>query len=98
MRLLAFALIAIGLLNWAAYLSICSRIGGDAVNGKIDGGKYYVGSHGRYVEVSQSTYEWSRLHTYLVWATHALQLAGMIILVRLHVEGNAAKRNSRDTA
>lgn len=32
-------------------------IGGTALNGKIDSGKYYVGEHGVYTEVSKSTYQ-----------------------------------------
>jgi hypothetical protein len=46
-----------------------SRLGGDAINGKIEAGRYYVGSHGRYTEVSREKYERSRWHTHLAWAT-----------------------------
>ena len=37
-------------------------IGGSAGLGKIENGKYYVGSHGRYTEVTRNVYLFSRWH------------------------------------
>lgn len=36
--------------------------GGDALNGKVEDGHYYLASHGRYTEVSQRFFEYSRIH------------------------------------
>jgi hypothetical protein len=49
-------------LNGCSFLVHTSIIGGGASNGKIENGKYYVGDHGRYTEVSHSAYRFSWWH------------------------------------
>lgn len=83
MKYLASILILVGMLNFAAFMVATMILGGDAVNGKADGQRYYVGNHGRYTEVSQSTFEYSRWHTYSIWITHPLMFVGGGILIRL---------------
>jgi hypothetical protein len=57
--------------------------GGDAWNGKIEAGKYFLwgdhnGSKG-YIEVSKSVFEYSRWHGYTVMVTWPLiVLAGLV--------------------
>jgi hypothetical protein len=59
---------AVALLDFVSYLIATSYLGGDAVNGKIEGGRYYLWGlyHGTktYHEVSQAVFTFSRLHTY----------------------------------
>lgn len=80
MKYLAYALVAIGILNFACYVIVASILGGDAVNGKTEGGRFYLCEHGRYTEVSESVFEYSRIHTYCVWVTHPLAMFGCFLL------------------
>jgi hypothetical protein len=65
---LAAVVTAVALLDFVSYLIAASYLGGDAVNGKIEGGRYYLWGpyHGikTYHEVSQAVFTFSRLHTY----------------------------------
>ena len=81
MKYFAYTLFVIGILNFAAYCIISLSIGGDAINGKTEGGKFYLGEHGRYKEVSSSVFEYSRIHTYSVWVTHPLAMFGAFLLI-----------------
>jgi hypothetical protein len=47
-------------------------LGGDAVNGKTENGRYYVASHGRYKEVSKDWWTYNRIHTASLFITHPL--------------------------
>ena len=83
MKYLAYTLVYVGALNFASFMIATLILGGDAVNGKSDGRSYYLGSHGRYTEVSQSTFEYSKFHTHSVWITHPLIFLGGGILIWL---------------
>jgi hypothetical protein len=71
---LASVVTVIGLLDFVSFLIGASYLGGDAVNGKIDGGRYYLygpynGMKG-YNEVSQAVFDYSRWHVYslmIIW-------------------------------
>jgi hypothetical protein len=52
--------------------------GGDAENGKEEGGKYYVNSHGHYTEVSKEYYDFSLIHARSVWVTHPVAIFAFI--------------------
>ena|SRR5215510_5882365 len=73
----------IAMLNFFAFLYGDLIIGGDAINGKIDGGKFFVGDHGKYTEVTEGVYRYSRFHTLSLFVTHPLgMVAGLISLWR----------------
>ena len=80
MKAFAYALIIVGILNFLVYFFVAASIGGDAINGKIEGGKYYLEHHGRFTEVSRSVFEYSRFHTYSVWVTFPLVIFGAYLL------------------
>ena len=65
-----------------------SMIGGSAQHGKVVGDHYFLGSHGRYVEVSRDGY-WLSL-----WYTYLSQLAASIPFVVLLVLGMLRTRRS----
>lgn len=68
----------LGILNFLIFLAGTSYLGGDAFNGKQMDGKYFVGSHGKLTEVSQSVFMYSRLHVLSLFITHpAAVLAGL---------------------
>ena len=71
---LAAVVTVVGLLDFVSFLIGASYLGGDAVNGKIDGGRYYLygPDHGMkaYHEVSQAVFDYSRWHAYslmIIW-------------------------------
>jgi hypothetical protein len=82
MRYFAYTLVAIAILNFALFVIVAVSLGGDAVNGKEEAGRTYVGAHGHYTEVSRSVFEYSRLHARGVWVTHPLALLGGLLLYR----------------
>lgn len=42
------------------------------MNGKIEGGHYYLGEHGHFTEVSRQVYTYSRNHAQFMILTHGL--------------------------
>lgn len=66
------ALTALAFVNFFALLVGAMWLGGDAVNGKIEGGRYILGNHGRYHEVSAAVYHASMLPVLSVLITHPL--------------------------
>jgi hypothetical protein len=58
---IAVGLLALAFLTNAISWTVLTEIqGGSASGGKIEGGRYYVGSHSRYTEVSASRYRLSQ--------------------------------------
>jgi hypothetical protein len=50
--------------NWFAWALISFSVGGTAFNGKLEGGQYFFLNHSRYVPVSSTVFEYSRIHGY----------------------------------
>ncbi len=67
---------ATALLNFASFWIVASMHGGDAANGKEEGGRYFVANHGRYTEVTRSYFEYSRIHSLSIWITHPIAILG----------------------
>lgn len=72
MRKVTTVVAALWLLNFGAYVIIAILIGGDAINGHAESGRYYLAMHGHLTQVSRSVYEYSRWHTYVLWFHTAL--------------------------
>jgi hypothetical protein len=72
---------SIALFNFLAYVTATSVLGGDAVNGHIADGHYYLAMHGRTTEVSRAVFEYSLWHTYALWITFAVAI-GLWLLER----------------
>jgi len=62
-------------LNFVVFLAGDIVLGGSAVNGKIEGGRFFLGSHGRLTEVNEATFYYSKWHCYSVFVTHPLAMA-----------------------
>ena len=71
---------ALSILNFLVFFTVTLYVGGDAVNGKAEAGRYYLASHGRYTEVSRALFHYNKVHAYSVWVTHALFFACLILL------------------
>ncbi len=80
MKKLLPILVAIAMINFAAFVIGALVLGGDAVSGKVQGGRYYVSNHGKLTEVSQAAYTYSRYHCYAVWITHPLAIFYAMLL------------------
>jgi len=65
-----------GVLNFVAFLASIVLLGGDALGGKIVQGRYYLGNHGTYTEVSHAIFIYSACHAYS--ALFGLALAGLV--------------------
>jgi hypothetical protein len=72
----------VAILNFLLFFLTSLFIGGDALNGKIEEGHYYVGNHGNYTEVSHIVFTCSKLHGLSVCLTYPLaMLAGLVYWV-----------------
>ncbi|WP_157182247.1 hypothetical protein [Methylobacterium sp. WSM2598] len=71
-------LIAVGATNFIAFSIAAAFLGGDAGNGKIVNGHYFLGSHGTYTEVSEAVFTYSLWHVRSLFITHPL--AGLAVL------------------
>jgi len=85
-------IITLGLLNFLSFTVIYAFIGGDAANGKIDNGRYYVrghflrhGTEGQLTEVSASIWAYSYIHSISIWPTSGAVLCAMLLLARPHI-------------
>ena len=77
------AIIFIAMLNFFAFWYGALILGGDAGNGKEDGSRFFVGAHGKYIEVTEGVYKYSRFHGLSLLVTHPLgMVAGLILLLR----------------
>lgn len=56
--------------NFAALLIIDTYTGGQAINGHVTDGHYFLGSRGRFTEVSRAVWTFSYYHTMSVKFTH----------------------------
>jgi hypothetical protein len=70
--------VIVGFLNFLLFLAGTFYLGGDAVNGKAEGGRYYLwgyheGKKG-YTEVTQAVFDYSRWHVYSVMVTWPLMI------------------------
>ncbi len=60
----------VALTNFAAFVLIAMHLGGDAINGHEEGGRYFLANHGQLTEVSRSTFLYSTWHAISVGLTH----------------------------
>jgi hypothetical protein len=84
---LFFTLVIVGVLDLALFLAGAFYLGGDAVNGKIEAGRYYVWGyrHGAkgYVEVSHGAFYYSKWHAYSVMVTWPLMILAGVMYERI---------------
>src|SRR5882724_6299776 len=70
--------IALGVLNFLIFVAGAMYLGGDAVNGKVEDGRYYLfgvrteSGHKVYTEVSEPVFTYSRWHVYSIFVTWPL--------------------------
>lgn len=72
-------LFALAFLNFVVFVGVTFALGGDAINGTSGDGHYYLGSHGKYTEVSQGVFRYSEAHTLSLFITHPV---GIVVAIR----------------
>src|SRR5208283_272869 len=81
-------------LNMVVFFLTSALIGGTAQNGKFESGKYYVGSHSKYTEVSKAMFEFSSTHFVFTIITFVPTLLA-ILLSRKKPSGSIFRGHSR---
>jgi hypothetical protein len=75
--------------NFAALCVLSLALGGDALNGTIRNGHYYLGNHGNFTEVSKAVFEFSRVQTLSVFITHPMAIiASLTAFLRSRLQGD----------
>ena len=93
MKYLLPAVFVFNLVNFLAFLGVAKKIGGDAINGKIEHGHYYLASHGHLTEVSAHLFAYSRVHATSLLVTFPMALvAGACCVFWLMDEMKLSKR------
>ena len=84
-------LIIIGLANFIGYAVLYAIIGGDAPNGEITNGVFYVRGHfihrsiGYEQDVPRWVWIYSYIHSISIWLSIAMVLLAMLTLARPHI-------------
>ena len=83
----------VGLLNFILFLAGTFYLGGDAVNGKAEHGKFYVWGYGirergakGYREVSKTAFDYSRWNAYSVMVTWPVMILAGVLYKRIPSE------------
>lgn len=84
--------IGLGLVNFVSYTVSYAYIGGDAPNGKIENGQFYIkghflrhGTRGHETPVSKGVWMYSYIHSISIWPTIGSVLCAMLVLARPHI-------------
>jgi hypothetical protein len=73
-RNICAAVFIVAFLNFVVFWFVAVYLGGDAINGRAAAGHFYLMSHGKYTEVGQAVFDYSKWHVYSTWITHPLGL------------------------
>lgn len=74
---LATVMVVLAPVNFFWFVAESSKLGGDAGGGYVRDGRYFVGSHGKHIEVSRDQWEWSRFRTSTIFPIHLLGMVAM---------------------
>jgi len=62
----------VGIANFALFYAAVLWLGGDAFNGNAEGGRFLLGSHGKFVEVTRAVWIYSYAHVLANFVTFPL--------------------------
>jgi hypothetical protein len=77
-------MLAVGVLNFLIFVAGAIYLGGDAVNGKVEDGHYYLfgvrteSVRKVYTEVTEPVFTYSRWHVYSIFVTWPLVMAAAL--------------------
>ena len=86
--------IALCILNFATFAVAAYFLGGDAGNGEVFGGNFYLGSKGKLIEVSEGVYAYSLWHLRSLVATFPL---GFVAMFFVRIERDRRRREITKT-
>ena len=69
----------LALLNFGLFIVNAMFLGGDALNGKVEGGRYFLSNHGVYTEVNYFVFTYSKLHAISLFITHPLAILAAFV-------------------
>lgn len=72
-------LVLLTLVNFVVFVLVAQLIGGDALNGKIENGHFYLMQHGVYTEVSGWVFRYSELHVLSLLVLHPLAMIAVFL-------------------
>ena len=75
--------------NFLAFAALSFYLGGDALSGKVELGRFYLGSHGHYTEVSHQVFRYSQMHAQSV--EYSMPLAMLVSLLLLRGPGHTSR-------
>lgn len=80
--------VAIVILNFVVFIGLAMHLGGDAVNGMKESGRFYLwgynvhtGTKG-YTEVSSIVYQYSKWHVYSIFVSWPIMIASGLVAQR----------------
>ncbi|PZO15739.1 MAG: hypothetical protein DCF25_13190 [Leptolyngbya foveolarum] len=103
-KAICITVIAVGVVIFLAFLAASARLGGDALNGYQENGRYYVADHGEVAAVSERAWRLNRLQGRSLYVTHPLLLIAMFYLIandlfpRKMFRGQKELREQKETA
>jgi hypothetical protein len=71
----------VAIANFVSFVVVASLLGGDALNGHMADGHYYLRSHGTDLEVGAGVWTYSRWHAISLFVTHPV---AMVVGLRQH--------------
>jgi hypothetical protein len=80
LRIFLLAVLVMCVLNFIAFFLGALALGGDALSGYSEGGRYFLRSHGKATEVSADVFAYSKLHTRSIFITHPLAAIAYLFL------------------
>ena len=80
-----------GLANFTIFIIVSLLLGGDAVNGHAENGRYFLDSHGKLTETSHAVFIYSKIHVYSLFVSHPLAMLGIYIRQRWKKQNNLAQ-------
>ncbi|MDB6125218.1 MAG: hypothetical protein JWQ71_4211 [Pedosphaera sp.] len=92
MKAFASLLVLVGGINLFSFIIFSMVMGGHAGNGKIEDGRYYLGNHSRYTEVSASVFQYSLWQSHCLWITQPLLFVGAYLRVAYEKKEQRRKR------
>lgn len=79
MKRVGLTLFLVGIINFLAFFIVTNVVGGDAFNGKIQEGRYFLGYRGTYTEVGRFAYNCSYVHDLSIFITHPMAVIGLFL-------------------
>jgi hypothetical protein len=93
MNCLLVFIIAISVVNFVIFEAVAGFVGGRATHGKVEDGRFYVGNHGHYTEVTKKFFDYSQTHGTWTFRSFLVSLgSGVLLGIRKAKEVNRRER------